>query len=256
MKQPDLAKFKQLVVDSQRSKVKDPKKLSIINFVDSWVEKLESGWLCRLVSSGLISCKNLTGYEIKIVGHLAVIISTSGEPKWASKLSYAFNCDVKTIRFAVQRHLEDLLEPSAAAITNGPHSTPLLMQTPTSHLQEKKRSFWNSVCLVFLLAVLNNVEILSCDIQNAYPTIQTKEKPWSRVDTAFGSNAGRPTKIVRVLYGLEASGACFQFHLASSLWMMGFISSKADSDVYGYEHPLNWMTPTTMNMFSATLTMS
>jgi tetratricopeptide (TPR) repeat protein len=139
MKQPDLATFKQLVVDSQKSKVKDPKKLPIIEFVDSWGEKLESGWLRRLVSSGLIPGKNLTGYEIKIVGHLAAIISTSGEPKWASKLSYAFNCDVKTIRFAVQRHLEDLLKPSTA-ITNGPHSAPLLMQTPTSHLQAKKRS--------------------------------------------------------------------------------------------------------------------
>jgi hypothetical protein len=139
--EPDLATFKQLVVDSQLSKVKDPKKLPIIIFLDDWGEKLGSGWLRRLVSSGVISGKHLTGYEIKIVGHLAVILSTSGEPKWATKLSFAFKCAASTVRHAVQRYIEDLLKPSAAAaITDMPHSAPLLMQTPTSHAPAKKRS--------------------------------------------------------------------------------------------------------------------
>jgi hypothetical protein len=121
--------------------VKDPKKLPIIIFLDDWGEKLGSGWLRRLVSSGVISGKHLTGYEIKIVGHLAVILSTSGEPKWATKLSFAFKCAASTVRHAVQRYIEDLLKPSAAAaITDMPHSAPLLMQTPTSHAPAKKRS--------------------------------------------------------------------------------------------------------------------
>jgi hypothetical protein len=90
----------------------------------------------------------------------------------------------------------------------------------------------DSVRLFFLLAALNDVEILSCDIQNAYLTAQTKEKLWTRVDAAFGSDAGRPAKIVRALYGLKASGACFRSHLAGNLRLMGFVSSKADPDVW------------------------
>jgi hypothetical protein len=35
-KQPDLAIFQKLVIDSQMSRVKDPKKLSIVQFLDEW----------------------------------------------------------------------------------------------------------------------------------------------------------------------------------------------------------------------------
>jgi hypothetical protein len=90
----------------------------------------------------------------------------------------------------------------------------------------------DSVRIFFLLAALNDVEILSCDIQNAYLTAQTKEKLWTRVDAAFGADKGRPAKIVRALYGLKASGACFRAHLANTLRIMGFVSSKADPDVW------------------------
>jgi hypothetical protein len=90
----------------------------------------------------------------------------------------------------------------------------------------------DSVRLFFLLAALNDMDILSCDIQNAYLTAQTKEKLWTRVDAAFGSDKGRPAKIVRALYGLKASGSAFRSHLAGTLRTLGFVSSKADPDVW------------------------
>jgi hypothetical protein len=90
----------------------------------------------------------------------------------------------------------------------------------------------DSVRLFFLLAALNDVDILSCDIQNAYLTAKTKEKLWTRVDAALGADKGRPAKIVRALYGLKASKACFRAHLANTLRIMGFVSSKADPDVW------------------------
>jgi hypothetical protein len=59
----------------------------------------------------------------------------------------------------------------------------------------------DSVRIFFLLAALNNAEILSCDIQNAYLTgAKTKETIWMRVDTTFGADKGRPTKIVQALH--------------------------------------------------------
>jgi hypothetical protein len=75
----------------------------------------------------------------------------------------------------------------------------------------------DSVRLFFLLAALNNLKVLSADIQNAYLTAPIKEKYWYRTGLEFGSNQGRPAKIVRALYGLPSAGFRFRSHLASKL---------------------------------------
>jgi hypothetical protein len=41
--------------------------------------------------------KGLTDYETKIAHHFAVILLSSGELKWAAKLSHAFKCDINII---------------------------------------------------------------------------------------------------------------------------------------------------------------
>eukprot|EP00978_Attheya_sp_CCMP212_P034405 scaffold143909_cov63-Attheya_sp.AAC.1 len=95
-----------------------------------------------------------------------------------------------------------------------------------------------SVRLFFLIAALNDLEVLSADIQNAYINATTNERIYVKaVDAAFGSDAGRPRKIVRALYGLCSSGARFRSHLAAVLRDAGFVSSKADNDM--------WMRPAT-----------
>lgn len=90
----------------------------------------------------------------------------------------------------------------------------------------------DSVRLFFLLAALNDLNVLSADIQNAYLSAPTTEKLWAKVDAAFGSDAGRPAKIVRALYGLKSSGARFRDHLAATLRSLHFKASKADPDVW------------------------
>jgi hypothetical protein len=110
----------------------------------------------------------------------------------------------------------------------------------------------DSVRLFFLLAALNDVEILSCDIQNAYLTAQTKEKLWTRVDAAFGSDKGRPAKIVRALYGLkasEASGPTWQ--TTYGLWALSVAKLIRTS---GCGSPSSQTAPNTMSMCSATWT--
>lgn len=67
-----------------------------------------------------------------------------------------------------------------------------------------------SVRIFFLLEELNNVNILSADIQNSYLFSNTNEKIWTVADAAFGSNVGRPVKIVRALYGLKTRSAIFR----------------------------------------------
>ena len=90
-----------------------------------------------------------------------------------------------------------------------------------------------SVRLAFLAAALNDLDILAADIQNAYLSAPTKENLYCVVGPEFGSDAGRPAKIVRALYGLRSSGKMFREHLARTLREdLKFTSCKADPDVW------------------------
>jgi hypothetical protein len=90
-----------------------------------------------------------------------------------------------------------------------------------------------SVRLFFLMAALNDLDILSADVQNAYLHAETSEKVWTRAGQEFGKEyVGRPCYIVRALYGLKSSGARFHDYVAKTLRDAGFVSSKADPDVW------------------------
>jgi hypothetical protein len=89
-----------------------------------------------------------------------------------------------------------------------------------------------SVRIMFLIAALNNLEVLGADVQNAYINAKTSEKVYTTAGPEFGTNEGRPAIIVRALYGLKRSGARWRDHFASILKEIGFVSSKADPDVW------------------------
>ena len=91
----------------------------------------------------------------------------------------------------------------------------------------------DSVRIAFTLAALNDLDILSADVQNAYLNAPTKEKVYTTAGLEFGaSKVGQPVLIVRALYGLKSSGARWHEHMAKTLREAGFESSKADPDVW------------------------
>jgi Reverse transcriptase (RNA-dependent DNA polymerase) len=90
----------------------------------------------------------------------------------------------------------------------------------------------DSVRLFFLIAALNDLDVSSCDVQNAYINAPTKEKVWFRAGPELGEHAGKVVVIVRALYGLKSSGARFREHMAGTLRNLGFVSTKADPDVW------------------------
>jgi hypothetical protein len=90
----------------------------------------------------------------------------------------------------------------------------------------------DSVRLFFLLAALNNMNVLACDIQNAYLNAPTKEKVWFCGGKELGPDEGKVIVIVRALYGLKSSDARFRDHLAQMLQDAGFIGCKANPDVW------------------------
>ena len=90
----------------------------------------------------------------------------------------------------------------------------------------------DSVRIALTIAALNDLEILACDIQNAYLTAPCREKIWTIAGKEFGSDMGKPMLVVRALYGLKSSGAAFRAFLAEYLHDIGYRPSLADPDVW------------------------
>jgi Reverse transcriptase (RNA-dependent DNA polymerase) len=66
-----------------------------------------------------------------------------------------------------------------------------------------------SVRIALTLAALNDLEVKTADIENAYLTAPVGEKIWCRLGPEFGADAGKKAIIVRALYGLKSAGASF-----------------------------------------------
>ena len=89
-----------------------------------------------------------------------------------------------------------------------------------------------SVRIAFLIAGLNDLDVLACDIGNAYLNAPCQEKVWFEAGAEFGSRKGRPVKVVQALFGLKMSGTSWRATLVATLTEMGFSSSRADADVW------------------------
>jgi hypothetical protein len=90
----------------------------------------------------------------------------------------------------------------------------------------------DSVRIAFLLAALNHIEIVACNVGNTYLNAPCREKIWFVAGPEFGSKQGTVIKIVRALYGLKSSGAAWRAMFNTSIIEMGFTPTVADPDVY------------------------
>ena len=89
----------------------------------------------------------------------------------------------------------------------------------------------DSVRLAFLIAALNDLDVIACDVGNAYLNAPCREKVWFVAGPEFGSRQGTVVKVVRALYGLKSSGASWRAMLNSTITEMGFDPTIADPDV-------------------------
>ena len=90
----------------------------------------------------------------------------------------------------------------------------------------------DSVRLAFLIAALNGLDIIACDVGNAYLNAPCREKVWFVAGPEFGSRQGMVVRIVRALYGLKSSGASWRAMFNSTIIEMGFEPIIADPDAY------------------------
>jgi hypothetical protein len=90
-----------------------------------------------------------------------------------------------------------------------------------------------SIRIAFLITALNELEISSIDIGNAYLNPPAREKVYTTAGPEFGPDkVGRPVIIERALYGLKTSGAAWHSQLTETLRSMDFALSLADPDVW------------------------
>ena len=93
----------------------------------------------------------------------------------------------------------------------------------------------DSVRLMFMIAALNDIEVLSTDIGNAYLNAKNREKVHVIVGPElFGDQfSGQYAIITRALYGLKSAGAAWHSHLSNFIKEeLGYKSTVADPDVY------------------------
>lgn len=89
-----------------------------------------------------------------------------------------------------------------------------------------------SVLISLTLAALNDLEVKTSDIQNAYLTAPCAEKIWTTCGPEFGSDQRKQAYIVCSLYGLKSAGSTFRHHLADCMRHLGYKSCLADPDVW------------------------
>ena len=102
-----------------------------------------------------------------------------------------------------------------------------------------------SVKLAFLVAALNDLDIMSCDIGNAYLNAACREKIWFVAGPECGAELnGKPCKLVRALYGLKSSGAAWRALFAAFITNgLSFQPTKIDPDVYMRKNHRNGGSP-------------
>jgi hypothetical protein len=89
-----------------------------------------------------------------------------------------------------------------------------------------------TVRIALTLAALNDLEVKTSDVQNAFLTAPCEEKIWTILGPEFGEEQGKKALIVRALYGLKSAGASFSRHLADCMRNLGYTPCKADRDLW------------------------
>ena len=83
-----------------------------------------------------------------------------------------------------------------------------------------------------MIAALNNLQVKTSDVLNAYITAQVTKHVWTTLGPEWGPNEGKCALIVCTLYGQKSAGAALCAHLTKCMRNLGYISCKADPDIW------------------------
>ena len=107
------------------------------------------------------------------------------------------------------------------------------MNKAPSSLTYSSVIYRDSVNLDFLIAGINDLDIMARDVGNAYLNAPCQENIWFTVGPDNGlEKTFKIMVMVRVLYGLNSSGSARRKIFAETLRDMDFVPTVADPDVY------------------------
>lgn len=89
-----------------------------------------------------------------------------------------------------------------------------------------------TVRIALTMAALNDLEVKTADVLNAFITAPAVEKLWTVLGPEFGLDAGKNAIITRSIYGTRTAAAAFRNHLADCMEHIGYKSCKADPDLW------------------------
>jgi hypothetical protein len=109
----------------------------------------------------------------------------------------------------------------------GGHTTNTLMAM--TYLSVVSR---DTVQIGFMLAALNGLDMMACDLENAYLNAPCMEMIWFEGGLECGSDKGKVCVVVHALYCLKSAGKSWHVTLVQALHDTGFVSTIADPDVW------------------------
>ena len=83
-----------------------------------------------------------------------------------------------------------------------------------------------------MIAALNGLDIMSCDLENAYLNATNRENIWFEGGIDCIEDKSNVLFVVRALYGLNSVGSAWRAVLAEALVQLGLKSTRADPDVW------------------------
>ena len=75
----------------------------------------------------------------------------------------------------------------------------------------------DTVRIAFMISALNELAVISCDIEKAYLNTPCRDKIWCEAGMEFGSDRVKVLKVIKALYSPKSSGAIWRKMLATSL---------------------------------------
>ena len=89
-----------------------------------------------------------------------------------------------------------------------------------------------TVRITLTIAALNDLEVKTAGVQNAFLTAPCSESIHMTLGPEFGEDQGKTAVIVCTLYGLTSAEASFRNHLAECMCHLGYHSCLADPDLW------------------------
>jgi len=119
------------------------------------------------------------------------------------------------------------LTRKARFVANGKSTNPPVSSTYASVVAR------DTIRILFTIAALNDFDIMSADIKNAFVQAPVAEKVYTILGPEFGKERkGKVSIIIRALYGLKSAGASFQKHLADCMRKLHYFPCLADPNTW------------------------